>query len=221
MQAPPHCTWEARQEVAQAPLAQTSPWLQSLPALGPAQSALAPQKARSVSGLTQPPPQKSWPAGQEGAQRPAWQISPGLQLLPALGPAQSPLAPQKERSVSGLTQVPPVPPLPPHSTWPARHEGAQAPPVQTSPSGQTVPAFGAAQSARAPQWLRSVSGLTQAPPQLTCPVGQLTEHPPEAQTWPTGQTLPAVTPAQSALAPHQPRSVFGSTHPPLHSTCPG
>ena len=71
MQAAPHCTWLARHEVAQAPLAQTSPWLQLLPALALAQSPLAPQKARSLSGLTQPPPQKSWPAGQEGAQRPA------------------------------------------------------------------------------------------------------------------------------------------------------
>ena len=75
----------------------------------------------------------------------------------------------------------------------------------------------------APQWIRSVSGSTQLPPQLTSPAAQVTAQAPLEQTLPAAQTVPqppqfrlsdlssAQVPPQTTAAPRQ--SGLTSAHP--------
>ena len=96
-----------------------------MPAFAPAQSLLAPQKARSVSGSTQRIPHWIVPVAQVAAQAPLLQTSPSAQAVPALAPVQSEVAPQWVRSLSGSTQVSP------HWTIAAEQVTAHAPLSQT------------------------------------------------------------------------------------------
>ena len=144
-QLPPQSTKGAMHDVVQVPMPQISPAPQVTPAFGPAQSSDAPQKARSVSGSTQRPPQATCPEGQDSSQTPAAHTSPAAQLAPAFTPTQSPAAPQYIGSLSGLTQ------RPPHWTCPAGHRTLQTPLAQASPAAHGVPASGPAQSPLAPQ----------------------------------------------------------------------
>jgi hypothetical protein len=110
--------------------------------------------------------------------------------------------------------------VPPQLVSPAWHETEQEPKLQTWPAEQTLPPLPPWQSLLAPQWLRSVPGSTQAPPQLICPPGQDTWQIPDVHTWPSAHTLPALPPRQSPVAPQCERSVPGSTHAPLQLTWP-
>jgi hypothetical protein len=92
--------------------------------------------------------------------------------------------------------------------------------VQTSPAAQTVPELLAWQSAVAPQWLRSVEGMTQMPAQFTCPVGHETLQVPLLQTSPALQTAPACPLPHAPLAPQWSRSMRGSTQVPPQFTSP-
>jgi hypothetical protein len=127
---------------------------------------------------------------------------------------QSPLAPQKARSVSEATQ------RPSQATCPVGQDSTQRPAVQVSPERQTRPAFMPAQSMDEPQKLRSVLGSTQRPMQFTCPVGQDTWQRPSAHTCPAPQVIPAAMAVQSPLAPQKRGSFVGSTQRPMQVTCP-
>lgn len=95
--------------------------------------------------------------------------------------------------------------FPPHSTCTTEHETWQLLLLQTWPEGQTSPGvpglLPTKQSPEAPQYPRSLVGLTQMPPQLTCEPGQDTAHTPLLQTWPAAQTVPSLAPVQSPEAP--------------------
>jgi hypothetical protein len=59
------------------------------------------------------------------------------------------------------------------------------------------------------------------PPQASSLPGQLVAQAPTEQTSPAAQTWPAVEPVQAPEAPQKARSVWGSTHFPEHTICPG
>jgi hypothetical protein len=211
MHRPLQSTSPGWQETWQLPAEHTWPEVQMAPSFAPAQSPEAPQKARSVWGFTQAPPQLTRPAWQESAQVPALQTCPAVQLVPMAAPVQSPEAPQWERSESGSTQ------RPLQSTRPAWQETWQVPAEQTWPDAQAAPAFGAIQVPEAPQKNRSVCGLTQAPPQAIWPAGQLVVQAPAEQTWPDAQTVPAFGAVQLPEAPQKDRSVCGLTQEPAQA----
>ena len=94
MHLPAQRTSPGWQETWQVPDEQTWPEPQAAPAVRPVQVPEAPQKDRSVCGLTQAPPQAIWPAGQLVVQAPAEQTWPEPQVVPALAPLQAPEAPQ-------------------------------------------------------------------------------------------------------------------------------
>jgi hypothetical protein len=89
--------------------------------------------------------------------------------------------------------------VPGHETW-------QVPVLHTWPEAHTAPEVPRVPShpAVAPQYERSVCGLTHVPAQLTRPAWQLSEQAPLAQTYPAGHIIP-VPPSpempQSPLAP--------------------
>jgi hypothetical protein len=94
-------------------------------------------------------------------------------------------------------------------TWPLAHDVPALPPDTPQPSV-------------APQWIGSVVGSTQIPPQFTCEPGHDTAHVPALHTWPLEQLVPAApAPAapQPGVAPQWIGSVVGSTHTPLQFTC--
>ena len=68
------------------------------------------------------------------------------------------------------------------------------PPLQTWPLVQGVPAdpLPMPQPSVAPQYVGSVAGLTQAPPQLTSVPGHETEHMAALHTSPLGHIVPAL-----------------------------
>jgi hypothetical protein len=141
------------------------------------------------------PPQLIWVPPHETWHRPPEQTWPAGQTFPSLAPAQSPDAPQYVRFVSGSMQ------LPPHSTRLEGQESWQVPSEHTSPAAHEVPSLAPVQSPEAPQYPRSVCGLTHVPLQLICEPGQDTAQVPAPQTWPAGQTLPSFAPVQSPEAP--------------------
>jgi hypothetical protein len=145
MPLPAQRTRPAWQETWHVPAEQTWPAPQAVPALAPVHVPEAPQKSRSVCGLTQAPAQAIWPAGQLVAQAPAEQTWPDAQTVPAVGPVQAPEAPQKERSVCGLTQVPL------QTIWPTGQLVAQVPAEQTWPEAQGVPSLPPVHVPEAPQ----------------------------------------------------------------------
>jgi hypothetical protein len=222
-QAPLQLTCEPGHETEQVPALQTLPLAHTVPAvpLPLPQPAVAPQWVRSVAGSTQTPPQLTWPLGHETEQVPALQTLPLAQLVPALPTPETPqpvVAPQCVRSVFGSTQTPP------QLTCEPGHETEHEPLLHTLPLAQTAPALPLPlpQPAVAPQWVRSVAGSTQTPPQLTCEPGHETEQVPALQTLPLAHTAPALpvpeTP-QPAVAPQWVRSLVGSTQTPLQLTC--
>jgi hypothetical protein len=111
-QEPPQFTCALWQLTAQAPLLQTSPDAQAVPALEPVHAPDAPQCRRSLFGSTQVPLQATIPLAQLSAQEPPLQTSPEAQVVPAFVPEQSPAAPQCDRSVIGSTHAPPQRALP-------------------------------------------------------------------------------------------------------------
>jgi hypothetical protein len=106
-QRPMQFTCPAGQDTVQRPPEHTCPASHAVPALVPAHAPLAPQKRGSVAGSTQRPPQTTCPAGHVVAQRPPAHNCPEAQGIPAPAPVQSPLAPQKPRSVLGSMHTPP------------------------------------------------------------------------------------------------------------------
>ena len=96
---PPQFTRPAWQETWQLPALHTWPDVHAVPADAPLQVPLAPQKARSVAGFTQVPPQLTKPGWQVRAQVPALQTVPAAHVVPQL--------PQLRLSLPSSTQVPP------------------------------------------------------------------------------------------------------------------
>src|SRR5262249_6296112 len=81
-----------------------------------------------------------------------------------------------------------------HTMSGAAHVAAQRPLAQTWPDAQVAPALPASlpHPAVAPQWARSVLGLTQLPSQTTSLPGQVVAHVPSLQTSPFVHTWPQV-----------------------------
>jgi hypothetical protein len=204
---PPQSTRPAWQESWQEPPEQTWPEAQAVPQV--------PQLALSEAASTHFPPQSMRPDWQERAQVPPLQTSPEAQTDPDVGPEQLPEAPQKARSESGSTH------LPPQSTSPAWQDNWQAPPEQVSPSVQAWPASAPAHEPEAPQWVREVKGSVQTPLQSTSPAWQESWQVPPAQTCPSAHIVPAFGFTQFPLAPQKVRSVSGSMQSPPQSTRPG
>ena len=171
-----------------------------------------------MSGSTQVPPQLTRPAWQESWQVPPLQTWPAGQVLPALPAPLTPqpvVAPQKERLVSGSTQVPL------QSTRPAWQDSWQLPPLHRCPTGQeepTLPEPASPQAPVAPQKRRLVSGSMQVPPQLTRPDWQVSVQLPPEQIWPAAQVAPSLLPpptlVQSPVAPQKVRLTVASTQVP-------
>jgi hypothetical protein len=128
----------------------------------------------------------TWEPGHETEQVPELQTLPAAQIAPALTPVTQPVvAPQWLRSVRGSTQTPP------QLTWEPGHETEQVPELQTLPAAQIAPALSpVTQPVVAPQWLRSVRGSTQTPPQFTCDPAHVTLHLLPLQTCPDGHLVP-------------------------------
>src|SRR5688572_15256094 len=154
---------------------------------------------RLLSGSMQVSSHSTRPLWQDSAHWPRLQTSPSAQPSPALPPLspQPSVAPQKSRSIFGSTQTPP------QSTYPARHEGTQAPFLHTEPSAQSVPALPplSPQPSVAPQKSRLVKGSTQVPLQATRLSAQFAAHSPELQTCPSTHTLPSSCPMPQPVAP--------------------
>jgi hypothetical protein len=213
-QVPPQFTCPLGHETEQLPAAQTWPEAQTVPPLAPWQLPEAPQLSRLVCGLTQAPPQLIWPPGQDTWHVPPLQTLPVVHAVPALPPAlptpHPAVAPQLARLVCGSTQTPP------QLTWLPGHDTWQTPLPQTLPAPQAVPALPPPsvepQPAVAPQYVRSLLGSTQTPPQLTWPLAHETWHAPLLHTLPAPQATPQ--------APQLRRSfwkltqIFGPASPP-------
>jgi hypothetical protein len=136
-----------------------------------------------------------------------------VHTAPAFVAWQSPVAPQWFGSMAGSTHCPS------QLMKPVGQLFTHAPFAHTVPEPHCVPAFAAAQSPEAPQYRRFVWGSTQLPPQLTVPAEHSTLHAPSLHTWPVGHTAPAFAPAQSPVAPQNPRFVAGSTQLSPHAIC--
>jgi hypothetical protein len=145
---------------APAPL-QMNPSSQAVPSSDPEQSPEAPQYERSVKGSMQVPLHSISPFWHESSHVPApLQMNPSWQVTPSLAPEQSPEAPQCVRSVRGSMH------FPSQFINPDWQDSSHVPaPLQINPSSQAVPAFSSSQLPEAPQYVRSVRGSMQAPPQ--------------------------------------------------------
>ena len=123
-------------------------------------------------------------------------MKPAAQVVPSSAPVQVPEAPQKVRSVSGSTQVPP------QERRPAWQDSSQVPaPLQMKPAAQVVPSSAPVQVPAAPQKVRSVSGSMQVPPQASRPAWHdSSQVPAPLQTEPAAQVVPGAT-AQLGPAP--------------------
>jgi hypothetical protein len=200
------------------PLAQLLP---ALPAPPTPQPAVAPQWIGSVVGSTHTPLQFTCEPGHDTEQVPALHTWPLAQLLPALPAPPTPqpaVAPQWIGSVIGSTQTPL------QFTCVPGHDTEHVPALQTCPAAQLTPPLPLPplpQPSVAPQWMGSVVGSTQTPPQLICEPGHDTEHAPALQTCPAAHAVPTDPPLvpHPAVAPQWPRSELGSTHTPLQFTC--
>jgi hypothetical protein len=179
-QLAPHVARPGAQESAQLPPEHTWP----APHVTPVVQLVAPHHARSVDGSTHLPPQASWPAGHDSWQTPATQTCPPAQIVPAVAPLHPAPAPQKLRSVSGSTH------LPPHASWPAGHPAPlQLPLAQVWPAPHTAPP---AHVADTPQWFGSTIGSTHAPPHVARFGAQESAQLPPEQTWPAPHRRPFV-----------------------------
>jgi hypothetical protein len=213
-QTPPQLTCEPGHETEHVPELHTLPLAHAVPALPPLipQPLVAPQCVRSVVGSTHTPPQLTCEPGHETEQEPELQTLPLGQLVPALPAPPMPqpvVAPQWVRSLVGSTHTPP------QLTCEPGHETEQEPELQTLPLAQVAPAVPAPpmpQPAVAPQWLRSVVGSTQTPPQFTCDPAHVTLHLLPLQTWPEGHLVPQ--------APQLLLSVVTSRQTPLQLVVP-
>ena len=94
MQTPLQATWPAAHVARQTPFWHVVPDAQTLPALAPVQSPVAPQYALFVVGSMHFPPQLTSPATHVSWQLPFVHTLPLGQAVPAFAPVQSPEAPQ-------------------------------------------------------------------------------------------------------------------------------
>jgi hypothetical protein len=179
----------------------------------------------SEVGSTHREPHRIWPARHEAWHVPLAQTKPVTHALPAFGPWQSPVAPQKFGSILGLTQV--GVPLTEQRTSPEPHDELHAPDEHTFPAEHVVPGVPASptpQPAVAPQNWLLLSGSMQSPLHATSPGGHVIPHTPPAHVCPLPHCVPAEplppTP-HPPVAPQNWLSDVGSTHLPLQSTCPG
>ena len=95
--------------------------------------------------------------------------------------------------------------------------------MQILPSPQEAPTLPPPfpQAPVAPQCALLVSGSTQVPSQLICPLGHETRQEPALQTLPEAHVVPAVPPPlpQAPLAPQLPWLVSGSMQVPPQLIC--
>jgi hypothetical protein len=159
---------------------QTSPAPHVAPALGPMQLPLAPQFIRFERGSMQLPPQSTVPAGHIARHAPPEHTCAPMHVVPALAPAQSPLAPQNAGSVEGSTQRPPQKMLP--AVQLVRHR----PLTQLCPAMQRV---NIVHVASALQYSGLDSGSMHSVPQRTVPIEQRWLHTPATHSVPSPHGL--------------------------------